>query len=278
MTPKALLPAPRAVRVALLTAAALAIICAAAAAQSPLPPGHVALRWNDCYGDGGANIRNFACNTNSGIEDLVASAYPPVAMPQLNGAETRMYFVSIGPTLPNWWQFQSGGCRASTDVVAQYSAPASASSCLDPWLGAATGGIGVTYPFGSPGQARVTVVQAIPGSVAVPASSELFVCRLLIRHTRTVGAGSCTGCLEGACVGLSKVTLYQVGGGAGDFQLLQPLPGTDSDYVGWQAGVAMTWFAHRPLGGGIWEKDFTSCQLATDARRPTWGAIKRMYR
>jgi hypothetical protein len=266
-----LFSAARAIRVALVTSAALAVLCGSAAAQFPPPPGAVAIRWNDCYGDGGANARNFACNTNSGFEELVISCYPPQAIPQLNGAAVVMDLIFMNATVPSWWQFQSGGCHTPNGAFPLFTGPASASNCIDPWLFAASGGIDYVAGFNGANRARLRTVQAIPGSVSVPASSELFVCRVLISNTKTVGAGSCGGCLFGACIGLTSVKLTQPAG-VGDFTMVMPVPNTNSDAVGWQAEVYMP---------SVWElfgKTFTNCQLATAARRPTWGAIKRMYR
>lgn len=269
------LPRLRSSLILILAVAAAAATTGRALAQAQ-PLGSIALRWNDCYGDGGVAARNFACNTNSPpAEQLVVSAFPPAAMPQLNGASIVVDILMPSGTIPSWWQFQSGGCRP-TSVIAAFTPTATLNTCLDPWQFAAGGGVSYTYPFNSAGAARLRGVGAIPGSTSIPAGSEVFVCNFEILHSKTVGTGSCGGCATGLCVGLSSVTLYQPLG-VGDYTLIAPLPSTTSDVAGWQGEYNMTSFMYQ-FHGGAWQKDFITCTSATEARRPTWGAIKRLYR
>lgn len=254
--------------------AALALAGAPAGAQS----GHVAMRWNDCFGDGGTRVRTFACDTNSGSEMLVVSAFPPVDMPQLNGASLVIDVLTSGETLPSWWQFQTGGCRTGSGMLSvQFTPPPTAATCTDTWLSSAAGGMDFSYPWAFPGGARVRVVVGIPGSVPVLAGTEVFICRVRVSHAKTVGTGACSGCTGGLCIGLTSVVLTQPSG-VGDQLLFDPLPGTASDATSWQTDMVMTSVIHPGHGGFGLVKDFTSCVAATDAARPTWGAIKRMYR
>jgi hypothetical protein len=266
-------------RLAIFAATALAFAPGRAGASPSPSAGSVALRWNDCYGDGGASARNFACNTNSGVEVLVVSAYPSVAMPQLNGQSTNIEIVSLSPTLPSWWQMHTTGstgpgCQSPNGAAFSATAPASASSCLNPWDGSAAGGTSYTSFAGGPNRARLQITHAVIGSVSVPASTEIFVCRVLISHSKTVGAGSCGGCLDPACIGLHGVVLTQPVQG-NDVYMGWPIPGTQSDVVGWQADVIMPWSPTQTVFP-FWKS--TTCQLATEAQRPTWGAVKRLYR
>jgi len=261
--------------IALALASGLAI---AQCCQTP-PPGSIALRWNDCYGDHGAAARTFACDTNSGADVLVISAYPPADMPQLNGAETALTVWSTDASTPSWWTFQSGGCRTTAGMSPSFVRPVTSTACLDPWLGQAAGGYAFEPNYYAPNVARLRTVCAIPGTASVAANTEVYVTSILIRHTRTVGTGSCAGCPIAACIGLQTVRLYQPLG-VGDYEMFNPLPGTTSDVVGWQMDASMT----EHIGSTnetmiVWQKFFLSCAAAvTPARRPTWGAVKSLYR
>src|SRR5690349_1796199 len=57
----------RRARALLLALPALLAVASAAHAAG------VSLRWNDCYGDGGVQNKNFACDTNAGSQTLVGS-------------------------------------------------------------------------------------------------------------------------------------------------------------------------------------------------------------
>lgn len=162
--------------------------------------------------------------------------------------------------------------------------PASASHCLDVWQGTASGGVSYSYPPYFNGsllnEAEIRVVCAIPATVAVPAGAEVFVARVIITHGKTVGTGSCGGCLSGLCIGLNSVELDQPQGAANPgYLLFDSLPGTSSDAVGWQmSGVSMPSVINPNYNNVYPVKFFTGCLTATNAARPTWGAIKRMYR
>ncbi len=259
----------------LLLAAATFLPAGYATAQTYYP-GSIALRWDNCYSDGGITARSFACNTNSGLETLVLSAWPPVDMPQLNGATTIMTLWSIDATLPSWWQSYSGGCRGTTGMSAQFTPPLTSINCIDPWFGQAAGGIDVSAGYYGPQSARIRTVCAIPGSISITGGQETFIARVVIFHSKAVGAGSCAGCLDGACIGLNSIQLYQPLG-VGDYIMNRPLDGTTSDFVGWQMNASMGSYYYSFHGSAL-QKDFTSCSAATATRRPTWGAIKSLYR
>ena len=264
-----------------LTVIALALTSGIAAAQSPTPPpGSVALRWDDCFTDHGAAARTFACDTNSGSDLLVISAFPPVDLPQLVGAESALTVWSTGGSMPAWWSFAAGGCRNTAGLGIAFSPPSTSTTCLDPWLGQAAGGYAFEPTYYAPNVARLRTVCAIPGSTSVPANTEVYVTTLLFRHSKTVGTGSCSGCPTAACIGLQFVKLDQTTG-VGDFQMLQPLPGSTSDVVGWQMDASMpeniVTIPHETYYE--WGKTFSSCSAAvTSARHPTWGAVKSLYR
>src|SRR5258706_16367735 len=91
----------------------IAFVFAATSAHAAAvsPPG-VNLRWDDCYGDGGASNKNFACDTNSGSERLVCSFELSQPMAQIAAVKVTWDVRAEGPTLPPWWSFYSlGTCR-----------------------------------------------------------------------------------------------------------------------------------------------------------------------
>ncbi len=257
---------------ALLLVAASLLLSRPAAAQPPY--GSLALRWDNCFTDGGTAAHSFACNTNSLPGDvLILSAWAPVDMPQLNGAATALTLWSLDATLPSWWQLYAGGCRGTAGITAQFTPPLTSTNCVDTWLGQAAGGM--NFAPGYSNTARIRTVCAISGSTSVTAGQELFIARVVILHSKTTGTGSCGGCLDGACIGLESVLLTQPSG-VGDYTILLPYGGSGTDFVGWQSPVNMpeSVFPYH----GSYMKDFTSCSAATPARRPTWGAVKSLYR
>jgi hypothetical protein len=105
------------------------------------PPG-VALRWNSCFGDGGANNRTFVCASNTGVNTMVGSFSLPTAMNGVTGIETEIAIFSSDAALPAWWQlYSSGSCRQTSLTQNTIVSPV-AISCLDWAEGAALGGIG----------------------------------------------------------------------------------------------------------------------------------------
>jgi hypothetical protein len=84
-----------------------------------------------------------------------------------------------------------------------------------------------------------------------------------ISNAHTVGAGSCSGCTDGACIVLGGVQLVQPVG-VGDQNINTPL---HSQYVMWQ-----------PTGSSVTGPFGTGCPAATPARNTTWGALKSLYR
>src|SRR5262245_62736722 len=94
-------------------AAVLTLALATSAHAGTSPPG-LNLRWDQCYGDGGVQYRNFACDTNTGSERMIATfelaAAPAVPV---SGLEIYMNIASLG-SLPAWWGFKNPGDRKST--------------------------------------------------------------------------------------------------------------------------------------------------------------------
>ena len=97
-------------RVTLLCGLLLALTATVAAAG----PG-VGLHWNACLGDGGAVNRNFACNSNTGVNALVGTFEMGANLSGVVGTEIVVDIGAAGATLPAWWAFRNvGSCRQTS--------------------------------------------------------------------------------------------------------------------------------------------------------------------
>lgn len=218
--------------------------------------GGLNLSWNDC-GTFGVSAVHFACDTNAGSHVLHASAVPGVDMPQFNGMEgTLMVQMQLDlPTLSDWWQLASGGCRfgalaTSADFVS------SPSSCADPWAGAAAGGMLYEAGYGSPNRARLRVIYALAQTEPLAASTEYSLFKVTIANTKTTGSGACAGCTALVCIVLTQVQLTQPNG-VGDVYETIPV---NSQMALWQPA-----------------DPYSNC-FRDPVRPSTWGQVKSLYR
>jgi len=254
-----------------------------ASAQPVVSDGAVALRWNDCYGDGGMASKSFACNTNSGASVLVVSAIPYQTLPAFNGGVVTITVKTPGAPLASWWDFSSGSCRGTSALTALMSPPPSLSQCYEFNSQYPNAPFSLSYSYGvepyqgpNPNAATIQVVFGLPEPIEIPAGLEMFLCRIQTNHTKSTGDGACIGCEQGLCVGVNRVFISQPAA-FGPRYLLSPIEGTSSDVASWQGSFSMS--ADPPyLSNGSPARRFRDCLDVTDAKRPTWGAIKRMYR
>jgi len=92
------------------------------------PVAHLA--WDNC-GAAGVVTRTFACNTNSGAEQMVVSFVPPEGVNAFTGIEVRVRFWPPPASLPSWWALSAGGCRSGS--LRSLAFPAGPSPCTSPW-------------------------------------------------------------------------------------------------------------------------------------------------
>jgi hypothetical protein len=259
------------VRTPCLAAALLAFAAAAANAST------THLRWNACYGDGGVENRFFACDTNTGSEQLVMSFTLDVAVTGVYQLDAIVRLSFAGTTLPAWWQFRTPGSCRSASLAFSPAPPAGASACID-WADGTRDGLLVyrNAGFGT----NTTEIEVMSPTVATSpfdlvAGQEYFAFTAIINHQKTVGTGACAGCGDGACMGFVAAKLIRSVAGPG-----MPTPGGDvtigpttpaGQVVTWQGGAGIA----IPNYGGA---GFTYCPGATPARNHTWGAVKEMYR
>jgi hypothetical protein len=253
------------------SALALSLLALATAAHAGQG---VNLRWNACLGDAGTANRNFACNTNTGSETLVASFELGTDLPLISGNEVVIDLASAGTAIPAWWQMWTpGSCRPSS-LSMNATISASADACAD-WANAqAFGGI-AAYDIGSRGVNTARIKLALSVAVlslsGLSAGQEYFSFNLVIIHAKTVGTGACAGCTTPVCIVFSSDKLTTPVP-ALDRMITGPTNGTDSNFITWQGGAGVV------VPPGPWGAGGSGCPSATPTRRTTWGAVRALYR
>ena len=259
--------------------ATLLLLASTVAHAATSPPG-VNMRWDQCYADGGAMYKTFACDTNAGSERLVLSLELDAPKPDVTGMEFIVSLETPGPTLPAWWVFRApGSCRMASSSFQLLPPPGSA-NCVDWGAGQSGGGIGAydVNPFDPVlPRARFRCAVAVPASMVLEAGTEYFIGSIAIDHQKTVGAGACAGCDVPVCLAFDQVTVT-TSSVAGDVLLTRGANYEGSRIVGWQNGLTINYqpahFAH-----GFHPATY-DCVLydITGSRQSTWGAVKSLYR
>jgi len=215
------------------------------------------LYWNDCgAGSGATTNRNFACNMNTGANDLYVSFDPPAGIGSVVSTEIEVALQSSSPSVPNWWWY---ACRPLTLAFI----PSAPSTCPDAWQG--QGLVMTDYDFGPdpgfpPDRTNFIGFAHVPEGTTLPAltpGTEYLAAVLRIGNARTVGPDACAGCLTPVCLVLNRVGLTPSTGSP--VTLFNAL---SDNFVGWQGGAG----------------DGYSCSGATPALNRTWGQIKSVYR
>jgi hypothetical protein len=240
----------------------------------------VYLRWDDCYGDGGAYAKTFACDTNAGVDPLVGSFRLDTAVEMISATEVVIDLAVISGEIPAWWNMRTGGCRLSSSLTADFHRPATSTVCLDSWDTAGSGGaVGALsmQPLPGGGGARITGVFAVPSGswFSAPAGQEIFSFQGRINHARTVDPSACAGCATPVCISLGVMRLHS----PATFNVVQIAGWTVPDHgsnVIWQAGAVPLPTGVCPPGRAC--DSFLTCAAVTPVRVPTWGAIKTLYR
>jgi len=217
----------------------------------------VGLGWQQCLGDGGVPNRSFACNTNSGSNVLVGSFMLDADLLQVNGNELVVDLCTSTASLPDWWRYKNvDACRQTALSIEAQEGP----NCPDMFAGQASMNI-AAYQLGLQGAnaARILSVNAVPGAAVVDllGGQEYGIAKWTITNVKTVGTGSCAGCLSPGCIVFNSANLTTVGG-ANDTKLTNAMsPG--SNFTMWQ-------------GGGY------GCPFVVPVRTVTWSAVKSLYR
>ena len=214
------------------------------------PPAYAAapginLSWDSCSGP---TNKDFACNSNTGTEVLVASFVAPSGIVEFDGVDADITLGNPGdyPVLADWWNFQTSACRSGS--LGFSLDQAGDAGCANAWLPGASGGVG-EQPYPQTGQWAITAFggQAPPGPT-LTAGQEYFAFRVIVNNLKASGADTCGGCSKPTTLRLQSITIRQA---SPPFVILTaPVRQTA---VTWQGGLVPT----VPI---------------------TWGRIKQMYR
>lgn len=216
------------------------------------------LAWNDCIAGGGSSDVVFACDSNTGPNFLLQmSVVVPPGITALQGVTVEVGACMVGTPLP-WWQTLAGQCRANA-ISMTFDPTANWTSCPDLWQGNPV--VQFFQVENSTGHLKLNGTAVLPEgtTLAVPADgTEIYLGRIEIRRSKTIGAGSCAGCGYPVGLALFAVRVLQVRP-APDFWITQP---ATRNWASWNLG----W---DPGGWSL-------CYVPTQNR--TWGAIKSLYR
>ncbi|MEQ1832916.1 MAG: hypothetical protein ABL977_07650 [Candidatus Eisenbacteria bacterium] len=264
--------------------ALLVTFAATAHAAAPTAPG-VNLRWDQCYADGGAQYKNFACDVNTGTDRMVGSFELASPILGVTGMEIYLHVGAASATLPAWWSVSGPGgivgCRNA--VTLSLLPPAGAALCSDWAGGQGAGGLAqIQLNTQGPNHERFLGGSAVPAPVDLNAGQEYYAFTLNVTHTKTTGAGSCAGCLEPVVVFLSAIRI--VPGTNPSIDLNQGANFSGSRWVSWQNGYPMNIRQGCSLtGGGLFCLNPTTFfdvvpYSVTPTRNSTWGQVKSLYR
>lgn len=224
------------------------------------------LKWNDCALAGGVADKAFGCASDAGNNFLVASFIPAAPGAQdtitmLTGEDAFVDLITASAGLPDWWAYQSGGCRFGSMVnSAQFI---TLSTCSNPWSANVSGGSNYTpAPIGTsyspaPNTARLECVFAVPPADAIHVTNdqEWYAFYSLIKNNHTV-TSPCAGCTTPVCIVFNELILSMPGGGVVSYTT-PPVAG--GNVVTWQGGAG------------------ANC-ATVPVRRTTWGEMKSLYR
>jgi hypothetical protein len=221
------------------------------------------LAWNNCVGGGGVHDMTFNCATNSAVSahTFVASFRAPAGISAYVSNQALVELQSNTSPLPLWWQIKgTGQCRTGA-ASADANFATGPFGCTDLWTGTASGSLAAfNVGFGGPNRGRMSLVFAVgsASAAALNPEEEYYAFKVLILNTKTVGTGSCAGCLDGVCIVCTSLTVVQPNGTPnGNIELKNP---AESNFVTWNGPTVET------------------CTGATPTKNTTWGSIKSLYR
>lgn len=256
--------------------AVLALCCFATTAHAAQG---MNLAWDACFGDGGVRNKTFACDTNTGSEQLYVSFQLDSAFSQVTGLELYLLIATPAGLPGSWWQFRNTGTCRQTALNVSSAPLVTGGACVDFWQGMAAGGVsGYIVNLNPVGMNRLLAVYALPpvAWASLDADVEYFGMRISITHAKTVGAGSCPGCLDPVCLGLENLLITRPAG----FSSLRIAEETTfgSSTANWQGSASGSVRVQRDNPNfPNWFYRTLQCASATPARNNTWGSIKSLY-
>ena len=256
----------------------LALLFTLALATDAIAAEGVNLRWNACLGDGGTLNRNFACDTNTGSEQLFVSFEVDSSIADISGMDCNLWLATpVGAPGP-WWQFKNvGACRRDALTLAAAN-PAPGGACMDwaPGVVGATVAVITNYGGGASTLTRLMFTMGSPAPVTLEPGHEYFAMRLTISHAKTVGTGACGGCSAPACLGVEGIYLNGSGGSRHDVATETRY---QSSVASWQESSPSSYFVHTTGMYPYQNRDLRmlECAAAVPARNRTWGTLKSLY-
>lgn len=237
----------------LLLCCSFMVLCAGVAGAAA---GGLNLGWGDCGGLPSSLNRTFACNTNVGSNTLVCSFVAPCCLTAASSNEIVLDVQTAGATLPAWWGLKTSLCRP-TALTQSPDFTGGPFTCLNYWGDQALAGLSAD-PAGNRLRIRIFVAIVVGYEHAIPEGTETYSDKVTISNIKSIGLGSCPGCLTGACIVLNSIRIDQpLGTPGGDKFVSAPAV---RNWVTWQGGIGV------------------DCYLATPARNTTWGSLKALYR
>ncbi len=195
------------------------------------------LSWDDC-GTAGAQIKTFACDSNSGTPfALYASFRPPAGVNEYAGMSAQVDISSNSSGLPDWWKHGNTACRGTSGLSVEFDFVSGSTSCTDFFAGRASGGYAYDIGFGRANRARLRIQTAVPFDDRAPVdpAHEYYAFKVVLTRDRSTGAQACAGCDQPMCIVLNEIQLFQAFEVGYDPQITNPL---DRNFVTWQAQLA----------------------------------------
>lgn len=214
------------------------------------------LRWDACLGDGGAQNKNFACDTNTGSRSLRGSFVLGSDLARVSGIVPIVDLATASPVLPEWWEFKNAGaCRQLSLSISAFDGV----TCADWAVGKASMNIAAYEPgIPAPNAARILLLNAVQLAAVMDlvANQEYTAFSLQISNFNTLNS-PCTGCSVPACLIFTSCTVSTTD--LTEVFIYGPADLTATSFwATWQGGGGVT-VPGRPPG----------CPLATPVRNAT---------
>lgn len=219
------------------------------------------LYWNDCPPPLGTGVQTSAhlCTTNNGAHILVGSLVAPAGIDSMVAASSVIDVQTNQATLSPWWSVMPGGCRQGA-MSTSYGF-ATLFSCIDPWNGAALAitefAVDPNRPAANRFRIRTVAAVGAENKIVMNPGAEYYIVQVIVSRQKSVGTGSCAGCLDNGCFVYNSLLITQL--------------------YGTPAGDPTITNAEQSQIASLGPMDAGGC-LATATRNATWGAIKAIYR
>lgn len=239
----------------------LALLLALLLLPSLAHAGGFDLAWGpSCWPDNPVSVKSFACTNNQGTNVFTVSFISDAPFDNFAFLRQTLDISSSTSSLPAWWDVvNSGSCRQfGISETADFINVTS--TCVDTWQGQAGSGIASykthaldpTVPVNG---ARMVAAGGLATAESIDATSEYFGFSITVNHTKSLGIGSCAGCLTPVTISLSSVQLLD------DHQVQLDL---------------LTNAIHN--GCVSWQSDSGTPCGAVPAKNLTWGRVQALYR